>query len=277
MKIFLLPFLFLSAFARGADSPMAIELYPVGNYGGYRVAATCTLDRANTPCIIDTASWFTILAATPEVESYPAVGKESLRGLGSIGFECDRIEPAAFLVSGVNARENILRCPGFPEESSPMVGLGLFAGKSFSFSFAKNELLWAPPAPAKLAPISMAGHHSHHISIPAKLGEVPVRALFDTGAPVTMVSYEFLAAHPEFFRASNRPRSKMMVKNKFLAYELMQPIVVEGMELSAQFVYAVDLRPIVKDQPFDLVLGVNHLSRADWFFDLEKLLFSVNK
>lgn len=276
MKLLMLPFLLLSTFAL-ASGPMAIELYSVGDYGGSRVAATCTLDKSTGPCLIDTASWFTILAATPEVEAYASLEKVSLTGLGSIAFECDRIEPDTFLVSGVNARENILRCPGFPPESSPMVGIGLFAGKSFSFSFANGQLLWASPARAKPAPLSLVGHHSQHISIPAQVGGVPARALFDTGAPVTMVSFEFLAAHPEFFRPSTLPRSKMMIRNKFLAYELTQPIVVEGVELSAQFVYAVDLRPIVSDQPFDLVLGVNHLAQADWFFDLGKLLFSVNK
>lgn len=276
MKILMLPFLLFPALAQASASATAIELYPVGNYGGSRVAATCTLDNTASPCLIDTASWFTILAATPEVEAYPSMGKEKLLGLGSIAFDCDHIEPATFLVSGINARENILRCPGFPEGNSPMVGLGLFAGKSFSFSFADNQLLWAPPAPPKLAPISLMGR-SHHISIPARVGGVPARALFDTGAPVTMFTYAFVAAHPEFFRPSTMPASDMMIRNKFVAHELVRPIVVEGVELSAQYIYAADLRPIVGEQPFDIVLGVNHLAQAEWFFDLGKLLFSVNK
>jgi hypothetical protein len=101
--------------------------------------------------------------------------------------------------------------------------------------------------------------------------------LFDTGAPVTMVSPAFISLNAGCFRLSGRPPSEMMIRNKFVAYEITCPITLQGVELTAEFVYAADLGPITQGIPFDLVLGANHLAAANWHFDLKNLRFSVNK
>jgi hypothetical protein len=254
-----------------------MEVVPVGDFGGFRLRVACALDGKPASCLLDTAGGATILAADDQMMRYPSLGQVSLRGVGTIFFTCDRVKPSSFSIPGLGGSpSSFLRCPGFPPQNSPMVGMDYLRGGAVDFLFHRRELRQASAEISGSAPFLMVGADRRFIGFPLQIGGATAKAIFDTGNPVTMVRPEFVASHPELFRPSARPRSEMMVRNHFYAYEPSQAFVVQGAELKAEYVYAADLSPITGEEDFDVVLGMNHLVSADWTFDFKNLRFQVN-
>lgn len=254
-----------------------IELWPVGEFGGYRVITGCEADKIAFDCLIDTASTYSVFASTPFSQRYPSLGKVTLVGIAG-NMECDEMSVGRFsLGEEEQADARFLRCQAFPPASSPLIGLDFFRGKNMRFSFREKNLSLGNSITLDTTPFEWLGRRRTYISFPGTIESLPAKMFFDTGAPVTMVSHEFVAAHPTYFRRSSRPPSAMMLRNGFVAYESQRPVVVNGVPLSAEYVYGADLSRIVGDTQIDVILGANHLVGADWEFDLTNSVFRVSR
>ena len=104
-----------------------------------------------------------------------------------------------------------------------------------------------------------------------------VLVAFDTGNPVTIVKRAFVDEHPASFRPSAKPISPGLIAKGLLPFDVLEPIVIGGVELRAESVYAGSIFPELFFDQADIILGMNHAVQARWGFDLQQNLFEIGK
>ena len=113
--------------------------------------------------------------------------------------------------------------------------------------------------------------------VPAKIGDENVAAMFDTGAPLTMVTKAFYLKHSRTFtKLEKNPDEPQLTKMGLELYSLNDPIVVGDKELGRGYVYvywAPNLKKFANN--VEVILGYNHLINADWYFDLKNNVWGI--
>ena len=245
---------------------------PVGNFGGFRLRMDCELDENPQLCLLDTAASESILAISPFTEPYPKGKKEFLGGVGGIGFECETIEIRKFVMADSEAlAQKFLVCPGFSEANSPLIGVSFFQNP-FTL-LAEGKFFWE--SRTALEKFTFGGPDGNLFILPGTIEGVTANFMFDTGNPVTLVDVNFIRKYPKAFKLSNKPPSEMMIRRGFRAYDLKQPIKIGGVSLNAAYAYGGELDQFSQKNDIDVILGANHILRANWHFDPKAQSFSI--
>lgn len=278
MKKFLLPLVFSLYAALFTSSAFAAELMmiPVGEFGGIRLKAPCTFGANQFACSLDTMGAIEgVVAIKPEFAGYRVLKKERIGGIG-IGMECEVLEVRDFALLGEKPSTlKPMRCP-MDHSAFPLIGLPFFEGKRFTLDFPKAAFSWElVERGAKGKIMRLGGKSTNWLGMRGKVGGVPVLATHDTGNPVTMVMRAFVTANPSLFRKSDKPIDESLKQKGMAPYELLAPLSIEGVELPAQYVYALNEFPFPEAKGVDVILGMNHMGKAAWSFDLAKDEFWV--
>jgi hypothetical protein len=245
-------------------------LQPVGEYGGIRVRVPCRLETEWRDCAVDTGGPVTMTHPSLLTRPYEKIREVTMHSVG-MSVTCDLLKVPGTDFAGSVATREVLSCAEFFESISPTLAMDSFAHRSFAFDFGRKEFSWDISLPAGAAAVE---RERHWLILPARVGKEAVRAGFDTGAPVTLVDQKFVDAHPALFRLSPIAPSEMLIRRHFVAYELLAPIEVGGVELTAPLVHAGDFAALKVD--FPIILGANHLSPHRWGFDLARGLWAVD-
>lgn len=115
-------------------------------------------------------------------------------------------------------------------------------------------------------------------SIPLKIGNGEMRGLWDTGAGLTAIDQEYVAAHPQDFKfiADVPGGDGAGIPMVFKLYKAVR-VDVAGHTFTDVGVLAMDfsvIREYFSNDVF-LVVGFNLISRANWFFDLQKRTWEI--
>jgi hypothetical protein len=89
----------------------------------------------------------------------------------------------------------------------------------------------------------------------------------DTGAPVTFVDQTLVDRYPGIFIESSRPPSEMLVRRGLRRYEMHGSFDVNGFKLEAEYVHAADVKGFSRGE-YSVLLGANHMRKANWYFDV---------
>jgi hypothetical protein len=112
------------------------------------------------------------------------------------------------------------------------------------------------------------------------LGAVTVRAVWDTGASLTVVDLGLVHRHPDHFQedgtsvgydATGTPQATPMFRMAatVISHTPFPPLRVAGVDLS-QVNATIEV-------PMDLILGYNTLSKANWLFDFPRRQWAITK
>lgn len=259
----------LTAFA------LPLNLIPVGDFGGIRVKAPCSFGAIEQICTLDTMGSVSVIGEGPNYARYPVIGHEKVSGIGQ-EFSCDVVDIEDFRLLGQSpAHLKPLRCAG-SNPAFPLIGLPFFEDRVVQFDFPRASLDW-DLAEKGSQPLLRTGAKKLWIAVPATFAGEAVLVSFDTGNPVTIVTRAFVDAHPAQFRASLRPISPGLLQKGLVPFEIAAPIVVDGVELKADYVYAGSTFPALFFEEAAILLGMNHAVQARWWLDLDRDLYRVTK
>lgn len=256
---------------------MPLNTYDVGKFGGARVQLPCNLPGAvGGLCFVDTSAAITITREVP-------VNAENLgpADVSGVGWQtsCDRIRAPSVQIAGLSfVNLEFLHCPDFAPGFSPLFGIDVFRGRSFTWRFFDGRFDWrAVNLGYGGGPVHRGGPGNGWLAINVRWGALEFRAGWDTGAPVSLVDHAFVAAHPGYFEPSEIPISESMKERGGIAYRVVAPFEVGSVALHGSFVHAVSLREFFGDSMAEMpvILGMNHLRQADWSFDLQNNRFQV--
>lgn len=263
MLKFILPLVLpLSLFAAPSD----LRMISVGDYGGIRLKAPCAFGANEFLCSVDTMGSVSVVPQSAAFAGYRVVREENITGIG-ISLRCEVLAVGDFSMLGNSAATFApLRCP-FEHSVLPLIGLPFFEGKRFHFNFGEGKFDWTLAGGSR-ASVRRIGETKGWLGLDAVISGNKVLASFDTGNPVTMVMQSFVRRNPALFRASDLPIDLSLRQKGMSLFEILAPIEVNGVKLEAEYVYAIESLPFPDAKDLDFVLGMNHMRRADWSFDL---------
>lgn len=163
-----------------------------------------------------------------------------------------------------------------------LIGMDLLKDYRCRFDFDENRLYLQQNDEA----VSAATYPTHpllvdskyHIYVDVLLTDIQARAVWDTGASLTVVDINFIENHSELFAktgvstgtdgAGHSLETPMFVMNE---------VEIGSTILPKRRVAGVDLSRISDgaEIPFDMIIGYNIMREANWFFDFPQLRWTI--
>jgi hypothetical protein len=268
---------------RAPRAPAAVALRlvpPAQKIGTGEMYMDCAFDAAPRSCRLDTGAGDKILVHDDATFApYPAAGSGSnANGIGARSdvdlIRIGRLRLGASDFGPVSAKraKDPARAP-----FSPMIGPQAVTRRAFALRFSSPPQLVfdAPPPPGPFFPLGPFDR-DRHLFITVDAGAEPFTALFDTGAGITEIDRDYVAAHPKDFtfvgvmQFPGRPDASI--------YEL-RALNIGGRRFDAVDVVAEDfafMQKKTRDPSLRLLLGYDVITRADWSFDLARRRWSVS-
>ena len=119
-----------------------------------------------------------------------------------------------------------------------------------------------------------------HPYINVQFGAVEAKAVWDTGASITLADLNFINSQPAFFAEAGRSIGTDATGNQQETPMFMMSAAVIGQHLFPPHrVVGVDLAPVNSqiEMPMDLILGYSTLSKANWLFDFPGVRWAISK
>lgn len=163
-----------------------------------------------------------------------------------------------------------------------LIGMDLLKDYRCQFNFDENRLYLQQNDEAGSAETyptqRLLVDSKYHIYVDVLLGDISAKAVWDTGASLTIVDVNFIENHPELFTktgdskgidgAGHSMETPMFVMNE---------VEIAGTTFPKCRVAGVDLSRISDgaEIPFDMILGYNTICSANWFFDFPRLQWAI--
>jgi hypothetical protein len=227
--------------------------------------------------LLDTGAAMTLVKNDAYTRGFICAEKRATSGVFAAG-KNDLIYVPRLELGPVSRKNYLLaRAAGEASCTENVVGMDLLKDFRCHFDFEKNILILNPhnePAACR----ELVLDRKKHPYIDIGISDVPAKALWDTGAGLSVVDVGFINKHPLLFRQAGftegtdatgvTMRTPMFV---------MEPVDIDGHRFPSHRVAGVDLSLVNArtDIPMDLIMGYNTMSRAAWFFDFPGRMWGI--
>lgn len=161
-----------------------------------------------------------------------------------------------------------------------LIGMSLLKDYRIHFLFNQKRALVDPePAPGTtLRNLLMDARNHPYVEV--GFGAIEAKAVWDTGAGITIVDLNFVKKYPTLFEeigesVGTDSTGAQMETPLFM----MAETVIGGQAFPVLKVAGVDLGPVnaTIEIPMDLIIGYNTLVKADWYFDFPARKWAITK
>ncbi|QMT16696.1 aspartyl protease family protein [Planococcus maritimus] len=160
-----------------------------------------------------------------------------------------------------------------------LLGMDFLKDYSYAFCFDKNKVEVNPIViQADYQELTMGRRHHPYIDI--KLQEVEAKAIWDTGAGITVVDVSFIQKNSELFEeiAPSKGTDSSGATQETPMFT-MKSTRIANIDFPSHKVAGIDLSYVNKSTeiPMDMILGYSTLCKANWFFDFQSKKWAVLK
>ncbi len=241
-----------------ADEPGAAEVFVDG-----------ALDGHSYRFLLDTGAAVSRVARDGYTAQFPSVSRRQTSGAFST--RSDDLITVPRLGLGPIAREHftLARAASDLPQARSLIGMDLLQDFACIFRFRASRLELNPPSLTyDLHDLTLS--RRGHPFLDVWLGSVAARAVWDTGAGMTVVDTGFIQRHDDLFQPAGETEGTDSggASCRTTIYE-MTPATIGGREFPAQRVAGVDLQLVSAraDIPLDMIVGYSTMRAADWVFD----------
>jgi hypothetical protein len=260
-------FVLLAAFGSLRAAPLQIVSEAYGSGSAY---VTCVIDGRKERLFLDTGSAMTILTNSSRIAGYTNLGIFHFKSAANVAQEVETIQIGSIELDGVVfPRVKVGRASFSRAENA--LGIDLLRGQPFAVRFTPKPSLDLNPSAPRQTFNNLEISSQGLLAIPVSLGPSDVLALWDTGVSITSIDKEFIAAHPENFKATNKGGTGFDGAGKPLLLQVYRArkIVVAGHAFEDVRVVAADLSLLRENWSKDIqaVVGFNLIRKGNWHFD----------
>ncbi len=185
---------------------------------------------------------------------------------------------------GPISKKNLLiaRMPKNTREVRNLIGMDLLKDYCFQFLFDENKVLVKniKRSQNKYNLQNLFLDEKFHPYIDIKFVNQIAKAVWDTGAGITIVDMNFINKHPTLFQEMGKSIGTDSTGAKMeTPIFIMVAIKIGGREFTPHKVVGVDLSNVNStiELPMDIILGYNTLSKANWLFDFPRRKWAILK
>lgn len=257
------------------SAPLEIRADPDGSAKLY---VPCTFDSVVERCFLDTGATDSNVKYDP-FKLYEGVGTKTVGGLGGAGHTMDYIIVKQVEIAGIVHKDfRLLRWPAKVDRDA-FAGIDLFKDLTLKLDFSKKEFLAdKSEIPSNLKKFELTTVPTGQPSMPLKVGSLSTRAIWDTGAGVTVADENFITKHPQIFKLHKEATiGDSSGKQVSIRIYKASRLVVGGKVLKDVIVYGVSFEPFVKafGEENTFVLGYNVFSQMNWYVDLKSKKWAI--
>jgi hypothetical protein len=226
-------------------------------------------------CELDTGSLDTAVPCSDYFSKYKKTGQVQHEGFTCSPDVEDQIHLKINYANLNIADDKVDRFPAaMGADATPYLGIPVFLGRKALFDFTRRKLVFGvEPTVKQRYPLELSGEG--HFMIPVRFEANTTQALWDTGAQATMVSEDFYEKNKELFEATGKTESytDVMGKENFLKTYICRQLTIGGYSFSNVKVAVTDfacMQKKLQNNAFNVILGLDVLVNADWYFDASK-------
>jgi hypothetical protein len=251
------------------EEPESAEIYVDGRVG----------DRAYR-FLLDTGAARTSLVVDDYTSSFESGEKSASSGL--FASSSDDVITVPRLEVGPIRRQDFTLVRAF--ETTPnmrnLIGMDVLKEHCCHFLFEESRVLIDEDDEIDFPMQPLLMDRKFHPYVDVRFGGVTAKAVWDTGAGITIVDMNFLNQHPELFEGAGESsgtdsKGATQVTPMFTVAEPM----IGGVMFSRHKVAAVDLSQVnaALEIPMDFILGYSTLRQANWLFDFPRRQWGISK
>ncbi len=235
------------------------------------------LNQHECQFILDTGCRTSLLFLSDFSRGLVKIGENESSGLvGTESFDLVNIQEVEF---GPILKHNVLfsRFNGHKIDKN-LLGMDVLKGSSILLSYEKGELIFneRPSGLALEAIFPDPRGNQPYISIKCQGQEL--KALWDTGAGITIVDINFIKKNPDIFELIGESVGTDSTGNKVVTpnYKI-KSLEINGHQFNAHEIAAIDKSHInsKSGNPVLITLGFSTIKQADWFFDFNENKWAV--
>lgn len=173
----------------------------------------------------------------------------------------------------------IVRYPQKQRSARNLIGMDILKDYSLKFLFDENKVLVDPPESGEsVISQDLFLDKRNHPYIDINFKQLTVKAVWDTGAGITVVDINFINQFPSFFQEMDKSigTDASGIKMETQMYT-MKSIKIGNHMFPSLKVAGVDLSIMNStiDVPMNLILGYNMLNKANWIFDFPRRKWAI--
>jgi len=243
------------------------------------VLVDATIGSRNYRFLLDTGAAMTCISYDDYTSTFESVGARDTTAAFSKSSQELVVVPSITLGSLSRRNFMVARRPPHIQTGSNLIGMNLLKDHSLSFYFDKNrvEVDSKPGNETGNSSQELILGNKSHPNVNINFGELETRAVWDTGAGITVVDTRFINSHPAFFQeAGTSTGTDSTGAMSSTPMFVMQGATIGGRRFAPTKVAAIDLAPIITstDIRMDLILGYNLIKEANWLFDFPRKKWS---
>jgi hypothetical protein len=232
--------------------------------------------------ILDTGSARTCLQFDKYTSTFESIQKSHSSGVFAKSSDDLITVPSVELGPILIENFTLVRLPENTSNIRNLIGMDLLKDYCFQFLFEKEKVLVNYPEVAGKEVVfqELFVGKKYHPYVNIQLGKTQAKAVWDTGAGITVVDLNFINKHPSFFKKIGRSigTDSTGVKLETPMFT-MAKIIIGNNNFLPHKVAGVDLSHVnsTTDIPMDLILGYTTLSKANWLFDFPHKKWAILK
>lgn len=175
----------------------------------------------------------------------------------------------------------LVRVAGKDPAIANLIGMDLLKDHCCHFFFDENRVSVDPKddfgAGGALQELSV--DQKFHPYVDVQCGASMAKAVWDTGAAITIVDWNFIDRHPGLFQEEGRSTGTDSSGSQLeTPMYLMSATTIGNRLFPPQRVAGVDLSHVNStiELPMDLILGYTMLSQANWWFDFPRKKWAIS-
>ena len=176
----------------------------------------------------------------------------------------------------------LARMPENSVDRKNLIGMDLLKDFCFHFLFDENRV---SVDSTKEAGIDYTLHElflgqRFHPYVNIQFEKLKAKAVWDTGAGITIIDLNFIKTHPHFFQKTGQSIGTDSTGAKFeTTMFMLRSITIGNIKFPPHKVAGVDLSYLnsTTEVPMDVILGYSTLSKANWLFDFPRKKWAILK
>lgn len=248
--------------------------------GSAEILVDGIIEGENYSFLLDTGAARTSVKTDVYISKYNSIGEFQGNGVFSSSREEKIVIPN--IKVGPIIKENfiIYRTNINVEHTRNLLGMDFLKEHSYYFYFDDNKVVVNQSNKLERGNFEdlVLDRKGYQPYIIVKYGKTEARAVWDTGAGITVVDLNFIRDNPGYFEEIGTSEGTDSTGHSMnTPMFLMSTTIIGNYEFPIHKVVGVDLSHVNSraDIKMDLILGYSTLSKANWFLDFPKKKWSI--